>query len=189
MKSMLSWCLAAALTGCASAGRDGALPQAFKVADAGGAAAVAFAPLTEAQQAWMRAQITTTATNPAIPRPKDEAGGPLMLNGRPFDPALARAVESDGHAGTPEALIAGVVLPTVRSWAGDAVLANEYRFPFRGYYNGEVPISWRENEQVILKVFGWPLAYTSKSKLETLLVYVSKDKTLVVRVQRGAEAL
>ncbi|MNT68405.1 hypothetical protein D3C72_2066370 [compost metagenome] len=80
-------------------------------------------------------------------------------------------------------------MPAVRAWAADAVLAKEYRYPFRGYYSGDVPLSWRENERVILKVFGWPLAYTSKSRLETLLVYVAEDKTLVVRLRAGARDL
>ena len=189
MKSIVFAGLAIALSGCTAPGQDGTSVRAMRVTATEAVSAPAASPLTGAQLAWMRARITTTATNPVIPRPPEEGDGPMQYKGRAFAPSMATAVESQGRTGTPEALIAEVVKPAVRAWAADAVLANAYQYPFRGYYNGDVPLSWRESEAVILKVFGWPLAYTSKSRLETLLVYVAEDKTLVVRVQAGLSEL
>jgi hypothetical protein len=136
----------------------------------------------------MRAALTTTARNPLIPAPTNEPGDTspaMLLAGSPFDPATARAAEGPGHTGPNDELLATVVRPMATAWASDAQLGRAYRFRLLCSWDGVPPATWLKDEATILQVFGWPMAYHSASKRETLLVYVRPDKTLAVRLSTG----
>lgn len=179
-----------ALVGCSHAAEAGAKASPVRLAAVDGPDALAFKPLSADQLAFMKAARTTTARNPAIPSPLEDAPAhELWLGDHRFNPHTATAAEAGVSPDMQAAMAGSLLAPMVKAWAPDAKLVRDYVYAPTSYYDGKVPATWVESEHTILNVFGWPLAYHSAAKQEYCLVYVKQGRMMVVRIRPGDRLL